>query len=401
MQFGTPIWLAGVGGILIPLAIHLLSRKEGKVIRIGSIRHFEETSTRQFKSIKLNEILLLILRSILILLIVFFLAELQWPGKPDGKTNWVLIEKGLDRDPELSRLIDSLSEKGFAKRAFAKDFPTIADTISSAPQNYWDLIESISKEQLDSVVIISANRSNAFRGGPKALPANVSWISKPLAQNESVISELKVSTDSVLIRTGSFSELETEFTNRLIASTSSAKSADTVNVTIVSEKQYAYDAKLIHASLTAINRYTPHVVSVSNIETSSFTADKTEWTIWLSSEQIPAHEKKLIAVSAQPSQNILERASQNTWFITRRLTPENIIEENLTTQLTELLFPATESWSKANELDVRANDDQLVGMHTGSSGHMQATSYSGQTLWIVLIALTFIGERIVSYQRMQ
>lgn len=401
MQFANPIWLAGLGGILIPLAIHLLSRKEGKVIRIGSIRHFEETSTRQFKSIKLNEILLLILRSILILLIVFFLAELQWPGDSDGKTNWVLVEKGLDRDPEISRLIDSLSGKGFEKRAFTKGFPAVVDTISTAPDNYWDLIESVSKEQLDSVVIISANRSTAFRGSPKALPSNVSWISKTLAKNESVISELKISADSVLVRTGSFTEFETEFTSRSVASSSNAKAVDTVNVTIVSDKQYAYEATLIRASLHAIDRHTPHFISINNIDRSEFNVDKTSWTIWLSDEAIPSHEKNLIAIKAKPSQTILERNSQHTWFITKRLTPENIIEENLTTQLTQLLFPETESWSKANELDVRANDEHLVGMQTGSSERIQATVYSGQTLWIVLIALTFIAERIVSYQRMQ
>ena len=39
----------------VPVAIHLLSRKEGKVIKVGSLRHLRETTTRQFRSLKPNE----------------------------------------------------------------------------------------------------------------------------------------------------------------------------------------------------------------------------------------------------------------------------------------------------------------------------------------------------------
>src|SRR6187549_1844600 len=104
MQFLNPTWLWGLTGLLIPLAIHLLSRKEGKVIRVGSIRHLEETSTRQFKSIKLNEFVLLILRSLLILFIVLFLAGLLWPDSDSGNKHWLLVEKGLEHDTELTTL---------------------------------------------------------------------------------------------------------------------------------------------------------------------------------------------------------------------------------------------------------------------------------------------------------
>ena len=108
MQLANPIWLWGLSGMLIPIGIHLLSRKEGRVIRIGSVRHLEDTISKQFKSIRLNEFILLGLRCLLIIILVLFLAglDLNITGK-NGK--WLLIEGGLDKDNEFSSLIDSLS----------------------------------------------------------------------------------------------------------------------------------------------------------------------------------------------------------------------------------------------------------------------------------------------------
>jgi hypothetical protein len=400
MQFANPIWLAGLGGILIPLAIHLLSRKEGKVIRIGSIRHFEETSTRQFKSIKLNEIILLILRSLLIFLIVFLLAELQWPGSSDGKTNWLLIEKGLERDRELSNLIDSLAEKGFEKREFARGFPLADDTIREAPHNYWALVKSLNKEKLDSVVIISANRIQAFRGERMLLPAHVAWITKSLPAKESIIQQLKLGSDSVWTRTGKFHDTETEFITQIVPGNTGTM-PDTVNVAVVNDKQYAYDAKLLLSSLTAIDKYSPHLVSVTVADPLQFKLNKqVDWIFWLSDDVVPSHEQNLMALKPQPSQNIIEQLSSKSWILTQRITPERIVEENLTSQLMQLMFPKKETWEKAHDSDIRASDEQLIEASTSSS-EKEATAYSGQALWVVLIALTFIIERIVAYKRMQ
>jgi hypothetical protein len=400
MQFANPIWLAGLGGILIPLAIHLLSRKEGKVIRIGSIRHFEETSTRQFKSIKLNEILLLILRSLLILLIVFLLAGLQWPGTSNGKTSWLLIEKGLEHDSELSHVIDSLAEKGFEKRAFARGFPIADDTISEAPHNYWALVESLNKEKLDSAVIISANRIQAFRGERRMLPANVSWITKSLPEKEKIISQRKLGSDSVWTRTGKFRDSETEFITQITPG-NSGMIPDTVRVAVVNDKQYAYDATLLSAALRAIDKYTPYFISLTAIDRSNFQQDKqADWIFWLTEEPAPSDERNLIALKPQHSQNIIEQVSQQSWILTQRLTPETVIDENLTSQLTQLIFPEKETWKKANDSDVRTSNAQIIEANTALSGK-EVAAHSGQALWIILIALTFITERIVAYKRMQ
>src|SRR5919107_1833405 len=112
MQFLNPIWLWGLTGLLIPIGIHLLSRKEGRTIKIGSVRHLEDNTTRQFKSIRLNEYLLLALRCLLITLLVFLLSDFIFNGIDENK-KWLLIEKGLECDDKLAVLIDTLQKRGF------------------------------------------------------------------------------------------------------------------------------------------------------------------------------------------------------------------------------------------------------------------------------------------------
>jgi hypothetical protein len=77
IQFAQPIFLWALTALAVPIGIHLLSRKEGKVVKMGSLRHLRETSTKQFKGIKLNELLLLALRCLLIILFVSLLAGLS------------------------------------------------------------------------------------------------------------------------------------------------------------------------------------------------------------------------------------------------------------------------------------------------------------------------------------
>ena len=77
MQLINPIWLWGLTGLLIPIGIHLLSRKQGKIIKFGSLRHLEESQTKQSINVRLNEVPLLILRCALIFLIVILLCGLK------------------------------------------------------------------------------------------------------------------------------------------------------------------------------------------------------------------------------------------------------------------------------------------------------------------------------------
>src|SRR6185369_8789098 len=110
-MFSNPLYLFALAGLAIPIAIHLLSRKEGKVIKLGSVRHVVETSTQQFKGIKLNEFVLLALRC-----------------ASKGNEKWVVVEKGLKKFPTLNSILDSLEDDHYSLHLLAKEFPELKDS---------------------------------------------------------------------------------------------------------------------------------------------------------------------------------------------------------------------------------------------------------------------------------
>ncbi len=132
MTFAHPSFLWALAGIAIPIAIHLLSRKEGKVIRVGSLRHLGESNTSQFKTIRLNEILLLILRCLMIASLALFMSGARCTSdNPSARSKWLVVEPGIDTNADYREQVDSLTEYGYELRYLASGFPvTTREAIS-------------------------------------------------------------------------------------------------------------------------------------------------------------------------------------------------------------------------------------------------------------------------------
>jgi hypothetical protein len=70
----STILLAGLAA-LIPLAIHLFSRRRVKVIEFSSLRHLKEMEKRQLRRLKIRQWLLLVLRMLIVLVAVLAFAR--------------------------------------------------------------------------------------------------------------------------------------------------------------------------------------------------------------------------------------------------------------------------------------------------------------------------------------
>src|SRR5688572_552740 len=164
MQLLTPIWLWGLLGLSIPITVHLLSRKEGRIVNIGSIRHLDDTATRQFKSIRLNEYLLLLLRCILITLLVLLLSGLIFSSL-QKKENWLLIDRGLETEKEFSGVIDSLRKSGYQIKSLTSGFPELSDSFPHPHKvNYWSILTELATQPVQQVVVFSYNYFEGFKG---------------------------------------------------------------------------------------------------------------------------------------------------------------------------------------------------------------------------------------------
>ena len=76
MEILQPILLWGLLGLSIPLAIHLWNGKKGKNVAWAAMAWLSEQENQSSKSIRLDQILVLLLRMILLVLFVLLLSHL-------------------------------------------------------------------------------------------------------------------------------------------------------------------------------------------------------------------------------------------------------------------------------------------------------------------------------------
>ena len=405
MQFSHPIFLWALTGLSIPLAIHLLSRKEGKVIRMGSLRHLRETSTQQFKGIKLNETLLLVLRSLLIILFVLLISGLHW--KDDGK-KWLLVEKGLEQNPMVTTIEDSLKSQGFEWHWLQKGFPLKKINSEITTSNNWDIINLVQQQDLQQAIVISASRAENFKGMRQAVNQNIRWVTLPNEPVDFIAQAIQQTPKQVLIRKGhssaDYTTFETLVSTSPLPDSIPATGINHLMVTIVPDPTFEQEKLVIKAALSAISKTLPITISILESTPEKSASLTTDWIIWLSDKNTLTNDSiNLIEYRPQPSNKFLEKIDKNKWSINRKLNVDNAREGNLTLQLASLLIDEKEKWDRVSVNDKRILPDSILLKGTTSSSYKPtSTIFLGhnQNLLIILL-LALCVERFVSYKRNQ
>ncbi|WP_421829184.1 BatA domain-containing protein [Larkinella sp.] len=97
MEFLQPLFLWGIGAVVIPVVIHFWHQKRGKTLAWAATRWLQEKNQQQQRGIKLDNILLLILRCLVVILLALLLSQPILTGltKPVvvGKIHLVQPEK--------------------------------------------------------------------------------------------------------------------------------------------------------------------------------------------------------------------------------------------------------------------------------------------------------------------
>jgi hypothetical protein len=175
MIFGAPHMLWGLLGLIIPVAIHLLSRKEQRVIRVGSVRLFRDTESVKVRRILPTDILLLLLRCLLIVSLVFWLAEPKRLISEDTVPVAYLIDPGLAKHPYVSGEIIPLQTSFWLQR----DTPPAQEDPADIGENdnYWELAANVSTSvQADSIVFITRPLLSGMGEFRPLLSTPFSWV---------------------------------------------------------------------------------------------------------------------------------------------------------------------------------------------------------------------------------
>lgn len=418
MFFLNPSFLWALLGLSVPVAIHLWSKKEGKTIKVGSLKFLQESDSQKSSSIKLNEFWLLLLRMLLITILVFILAEPRLYYKSENSPITYLVEKSLLSSSKVRSLTDSLNniaEVRFLETDFPEYQPEIVkDTLSESP-NYWKLAKEMETLKTDSVVVFTNAFVSGVKGKRPEISKNINWINLNAGSSKTnLVGAFKrgdeIERISVISHAEGFkfqkekqnlntSEIESEFRNIPVVE------LDTLQVQIYAEEEFQAESKYIKASFLALEKYLEHPIKILNFEEENFNSNSEEILIWLSEKPAPKTEGKVLVFRKDSLANSLieQGNSKNEYYLTGELNSENIVEEHFAEQLLEILNLYPEINIEAEKYDFRVMNLALLKPNVGETSAL-TNSRNGRDfskyLWILFILLILL-ERALARGRKQ
>lgn len=404
MMFGNPIWLWGLTGLLIPIGIHLLSRKEGKVIRFGSLRHLQETPTQQFKHIHLNDLLQLLLRCLIVLVLILLLADLRIASSTNKK--WILIEPMTTLPSTVQSWVDSLKDADVEIRAFHQGFPLLQEqSVAVDSTSYWKLIQDLNTLSLDKVYIISKTHFNQFTGERKALPDFVTWI--PLEQPEITFiqSVKRTSTDSLLVTVGKSNPQITTFRanleyvpqhQNLYQDSIRIQSQDTLTIALYVDAPFKPMANIIEAALYTLAKKANIFLVLSKNELPAQSSTN-HWLIWLSTEPPVDYGKNKLLLHELFDNDLILQVSTHEWFLTKPISEEDILNNHLLVQLSQLFLKPID---ETPLYDVRAMPEPVLWGSASISQKRTPTERNSLEKILAFLLLAFVAaERLIAHKR--
>ena len=400
MAFSTISYLFGLLGIMIPIAIHLWSRKETRIRKVGSVRFLPESETSQSSSIQLNEKRLLALRSLLLGLLCFILADLLIPKTEDKSSQVILIEPALLSNNMVQRALDTLENENI--RLWQSGFPKLnqTDNIDSSRINHWNLINSSKYLSADTLLVFIQGSINALDGKRIISTKTFKWLLiDPLEANTYVHRSFKNESGSFLLK-GNSASTATSYQFEIVAEVEDDfEEWDTLHFDIVFDRGFEQDRIYINAALRSVEELINRPFNVRNHEKSTFEVkeqDIIDWLIWLSDEPIISTTDKTSVLQLDESdfEELIVESSEG-FSLTQRLTRGNVLSEDLAGSLLEIIVPV-----KLDDKDIRqASVSQISPILTAQIDSISNEQYSiNNWLWVLLI-LIFTSERYYSFSR--
>jgi hypothetical protein len=412
MSFTNPIWLWGLTGLIVPVAIHLLSLKEGRIVYIGSLRHLRESNTAQFSSIRLNEMLLLFIRSLLIILLVLFLSGFHFDVGKNASEKWVVVDREVFGNRAARILIDSLQEKGYEVRLFNHGFPPVSDSARvESKKNNWILARDLSEKNLKDAIVITHNFAADYRGVRESKSNQLKWISVEPTERTFEAKKIAISDDSLWSRVAESTSKMTMLNSRFVLTSDNSHVDKPINILLYADAGFENDAKVLLASLRSIDVVVPFTIEVARTKIDSSKLSPSDWVIWLSRDKLNlAHPnvfaysscrgKNLQAVEQSIKANLSCDVRNNRWWtITKRLTQDIALTENLSIRLASILVGKPDPETVSGQ---RTLSDESIWSPAEPTRLKRASAGEAENeIVLLLVVLTLIIERLVAFNRKQ
>jgi len=417
MFFFNPTYLWALLGLLIPIAIHLWSKKEGKTIKVGSIELLRESDSKQTSSIKPNELWLLILRMFIIILVTMVLAEPQLKMKSENAAITYLIEPSLLKDEKASSILNSIDDAN-SIRLLKSKFPNLDDIdfedISGETPNYWQLTKDMQGIASDSIVVYTKGLAKGFKGMRPSINKNIEWI--VIDTDESVekipIKATKIDNEIELLSMMSTNQ-RTLFEKELIKESDYIQSdlevinESSAKILLYYENGFNDDSKYIEASLIAASKHINRTFDITKSQDTNDSDFETyDLVIWLSeNNSAPKNAKKLLEYKTDNLNNLLieESSTKHHFYLTTHLNTENSINNYLPEQLLNILDINADLKKIIQENDKRTfSKAELLPTFSTTNVKAKNANYLSISIWLWLIlGIALLGERFLASLRKQ
>ena len=423
MVFTNPSYLWALLGLLVPLAIHLWSKKEAKTIKIGSIQLLDESNSRQSSSIQLNEWFLLLLRMLIIALVVLLMAGPKWRTKGNQKEITYLVEASIANEASISTILDSLQEDSpvlLLKNGFpAWEAEANYQTDKEQP-NYWQLVQKMDSLRSDSVVVFTKALVKGIKSMRPSTQKKIHWVVMESEETQDIPLLAFNGESGVELITSSRSGRTTEIRKETLAegfeivndslrllseepTMIPLKTRDTLVINLHRDENFEREEKYLEASFRALSVFLKREIVIQKEEKS--TDNPVDLNIWLSNEPKNDSKGKWLVYQENPVAKKLIEAGhrKNLFYLTSRLNPKNTVDQHLPEQLFNILALDKDLNALVAKVDARQLDtSELRPNYNEPKRKRERATLLDVSLWVFFIlAALLIVERLISNYRKQ
>lgn len=196
----SPLALWGLLTLLIPVAIHLLSKSRAKIIPFAHLALITVKTSPRLRQLRITQWLLLLLRILLLLIATLILAQLGWQTSQSSNNQHILLSQDWlnhASDVEITQLVQQQPDANFTllgqpnlllTKQQIKQWqqPNSPTTAKPNALNLWEKVDQYAA-QLPAqtlITVYSTNRLSQFLGNKLSTANKINWQIKQLPIND-------------------------------------------------------------------------------------------------------------------------------------------------------------------------------------------------------------------------
>ena len=433
MVWLSPLWLAALAALAVPVFLHLRRQRIGRRIQVGSVRHLSGAALPRRRRLRIRDPWLLALRSAILTALVLALAGPALTRRPHPQ-RWALLAPELAGSSRAAVIVDSLRRAGAEIRILAPGFPMAgsrraAEASAGGPPDFWSLLAAADAELPagSGIVAVVSPGLSLLRGSRPRLASGVTIRTVPRDAGDTAAVEAAWrrgdSVSRLIARVQDGGTARSIVTEPARPADTVVTAADSLAVRIVADSAHQDDARFVRAALgaAAATLGVPVALTAGPGGSARAADPRPEaWAAWLGADRPPSWSGVTLADPRGPVRRvddvsltdprtdaygrpILARAAGDAGQIfAGRFSPrygDFVLGAEFPQLIARLWAGAALGVPASLARDLRAVAPTQLAPARGDTPRRPARAYPLRNLLLALAALLFLWERWLAYRR--